>query len=195
MPTASKVIAAGTQRKFSAAPRHAQRHALQFAKRFSLVHTASPESHGFRGSRQFVGFQKVPEIWIHPEDWVRRRAIEEALQRRSTSFDELLFGKHGNASLIIKLKSDQIQFWRIIYLIVNLIHLKQVGQRCVWSGHLGTFWDILGQFERLSAKFIPSHFWPFSSIIGSFKKSGNSWAMKTLEKNSFSFGHLRVYTK
>ena len=56
-------------------------------------------------------------------------------------------------------------------------------QRRVWSGHFGTFWDIEGHLETLwdnsediltsleHLDCFPSHFRPFSPVIGSLKKT------------------------
>ena len=40
------------------------------------------------------------------------------------------------------------------------------GQRCVWIGHFGTFWDILGHFGRYFERF-----WPFLIVLDCFPVS------------------------
>ena len=48
------------------------------------------------------------------------------------------------------------------------ISTSPFGQRCVWSVHFRTFWDVMGQFGRLYDKFGALR--PFSPIIGSLKR-------------------------
>ena len=60
----------------------------------------------------------------------------------------------------------EIVFFLIVLHSVCEYKTSPFGQRCVWSGHLGTYWDISGHFGTF--RDILGHFGTFRDILGHF---------------------------